>query len=124
MAAEKILRAHNRTRGIALVTRGRVASSWWERLRGLLGSAELRAGDGLLLQGEQAIHTIGMQFAMDALFLDKRNRVVRMEIAMPPQRFSPLVWQAANILELPAGTVARTHTEIGDEIALDIETET
>jgi len=124
LAAEKILRAHNRTRGIALVTRGRVASSWWERLRGLLGSAELRAGDGLLLQGEQAIHTIGMQFAMDALFLDKRNRVVRMEIAMPPQRFSPLVWQAANILELPAGTVARTHTEIGDEIALDIETET
>lgn len=114
------LRAHNRTRQVSLVTDGTVAASWWTRLRGLLGHAPLQPGEGLLLRGENAIHTIGMTFAIDVLFLDRAGRVVHVIAAMPPLRLSPLVAQARDVLELPAGVIAQTHTALGDQIELEI----
>ncbi|MBI3537138.1 MAG: DUF192 domain-containing protein [Chloroflexi bacterium] len=108
----------NQTRAAILVDNGSIAASAWARLRGLLGVKSLARGDGLLLQGEQAIHTIGMRFAIDALFLDKNNRVVRIENAMPPLRLTPFVFRAAQVLELPAGRAAEIGTRVGDQIEI------
>ena len=118
--ASSRLRAHNRTRNAPLVAHGAVAASWWTRLRGLLGHAPLKPGDGLLLRGENAIHTIGMAFAIDVLFLDRAGRIVHVIPAMPPLRLSPFVARAADVLELPAGIIAQTHTTLGDQIELEI----
>lgn len=114
------LRAYNRTRNTTLVIRGAVAADWWSRLRGLLGHAPLQPGEGLLLRGEQAIHTFGMTFAIDVLFLDRAGRVVHLIPAMPPWRISPFVARARAVLELPAGIIAQTGTALGDQIELDI----
>ncbi len=114
------LRAINRARGVTLVERGKIAATAWERLKGLLGRASLARGDGLLLQGEQAIHTMGMKIAIDVLFLDKRARVVRIVHSMPPARVTPFVFQSANVLELPAGLAKETGTQLGDEIEIQI----
>ncbi len=112
-------RAINRTRATCLVERGEIAASMWARLRGLLGRAPLQAGEGLLLRGEKAIHTIGMGLAMDALFLDRDGRVVHSISAMPPLRLSPFIARAADVLELPAGTIARTATQVGDHVEIE-----
>lgn len=118
MAASK-LRAVNRSRNAVLVEHGSVADTAWTRLRGLLGHRPLQAGEGLLLRGENAIHTIGMGFAIDVLFLDREGRVRHLIPKMVPFRASPFVAAAADVLELPAGTIAQTGTALGDEIVLD-----
>ncbi len=118
--ADRRLRAVNCTRGVVLVAEGRVAATLWERFRGLLGRKSLARGDGLLLKGEQAIHTIGMQFPIDALFLDRRGRVVRIEHSIPPLRLTPFIFKAANVLELPAGMARETNTQVGDALEIEI----
>lgn len=112
------MRAVNRTRNAVLVDAGEVAATVWTRLRGLLGHAPLKTGEGLLLRGEKAIHTVGMSFPIDVLFLDKAGRVVHLIPGMRALRFSPFVARAADVLEVPAGVIAQTGTTLGDQIDL------
>jgi len=112
------MKAFNLTRGEILVENGAVADSAWKRMRGLLGRPALQSGDGLLLPGTKAIHTIGMRFAIDVLFLNHEGRVVRALRSLAPFRLSPIVRKAACALELPAGTLERTGTQEGDKIEL------
>ncbi len=112
------MHAVNITRDAVLMEEGPLAAGAWSRLRGLLGHAPLRPGEGLVLRGEKAIHTIGMGFPIDILFLDKTGRVVHLMHSVGAFRFSPFVWTASNVLELPAGTLERTGTDIGDRIEL------
>ena len=88
-------------------------------MRGLLGHPPLESGEGLLLKGEQAIHTVGMSFAIDALFLDESGRVIHLINAMPPLRASPIIWRGRDVLELPAGKISETGTALGDEIKFE-----
>ena len=118
--ASNKLRAHNRTRNATLVTDGVIADNWWTRLRGLLGHAPLKPGEGLLLRGEKAIHSVGMSFAIDVLFLDRTGSIVHLIPAMPPLRFSPFVARAVDVLELPAGTITQTGTTLNDQVELEI----
>ena len=113
------LRAVNRSRNTVLVANGEVADTAWTRLRGGLGHKPLQPGEGLLLRGEKAIHTIGMGFAIDVLFLDRAGCIKHLIPAMAPLRASPFVSAATNVLELPAGTIARTGTALDDLIELE-----
>jgi uncharacterized membrane protein (UPF0127 family) len=118
--ASNKLRAHNRTRNATLMTDGAIADNWWTRLRGLLGHAPLKPGEGLLLRGETAIPTVGMSCAIDVLFLDRSGSVLHLIAAMPPLRFSPFIARAAAVLEMPAGTIAQTGATVNDHIELEI----
>ena len=80
-----------------------VARSLWARMRGLLGRTGLPPGEGLLIENCRAIHTCGMRFAIDALFLDGRNRVVKAVRNIPPGRlFVWGGWRARKVLETAA----------------------
>jgi len=114
------IRAFNRTRQVTLVARGALADNLFTRMRGLLGRRSLADGDGLLLRGDNAIHSVGMQFVFDALFLDQHGTVVHLIAEMPPLRFSPFVWRARDVLELPSGALARTGTAVGDQIDIQL----
>ena len=57
-----------------------------------------------------------MPAPLDLLFLDEGNRVVEIASQVPPRVMSAKVTAAAGVLELPAGTIPITHTEIGDKI--------
>jgi uncharacterized membrane protein (UPF0127 family) len=54
------------------------------------------------------------------LFLDRSGNVVHLISAMPPLRLSPFVARAADVLEMPAGTIAQTGTTVGDRIDIEI----
>jgi len=109
------MRAINCTRNQVLVDSGDVAASRAARLRGLVGRS-LGTGEGLLLVGTQAIHTFGMRVPIDALFLDAQGRVTHLIHALVPCRVSPFVKDAAMVLELRAGTLRASATEIGDSM--------
>jgi uncharacterized protein len=76
------------------------------RLRGLLGRSGLPSGEGLLLRPAGSIHTAFMRFAIDAVFLDATDRVVKVASALRPWRAAACRGARA-VLELPAGEAAR-----------------
>ena len=83
--------------------RARVARTFFERARGLIGTRSLPPGEGMLILRCNAIHTWFMSFPIDATFLDRRDRVVKVVRGIRPGRF--LVWggwRAVKVLETPA----------------------
>ena len=67
-----------------------VAVSMGARLRGLLGRRSLPAGEGLLIVRCGSIHTVGMRFAIDVVFLDRAWQVCRVHRDVRPGRL--MVW--------------------------------
>jgi hypothetical protein len=60
-----------------------------------------------------------MAFSIDVLFLDRESNVVGVEENLSPGRFAPIRWKAKTVLELPAGTIRRTGTQLGDRIEIE-----
>jgi uncharacterized membrane protein (UPF0127 family) len=86
------------------------------RMRGLLGVEGLSPGEGLWICPCNSIHSLGMAFEFDALFLDGGMRVVALYRRFRKNRLSRIYWNARGVLELPEGTIERTGTEVGDEL--------
>lgn len=91
------------------------ADSLFERTRGLLGRPEPNPGEGLLLKRCSAIHTIGMRYAIDLVYLDAHDQVVGLAPAVSPFRFS---WhrRAAATVELRAGEINRLGLVKGEQL--------
>jgi uncharacterized membrane protein (UPF0127 family) len=100
------------------VTRGRVAATFWSRGKGLLGTTALEPGEGLLITPCHSIHSVGMRYRFDAIFVDRAGRARHLIHAMKPNRLSRHVFGAHGVLELPAGTIAATGTQPGDWLRL------
>ena len=106
---------HNVTRGVALATRVAIAGDSETRRRGLLDADHLESGSGLWIVPCEAIHTFGMKVRLDIVFLDKLLRVKKISHDLGPRRMSVCL-RAHSVLELPAGAVARSGTQIGDQL--------
>jgi uncharacterized membrane protein (UPF0127 family) len=107
----------NASRGSSLGARIGLADQWWPRLRGLLGKPAPQEGAGLLLVPCQAIHMLGMHYALDVAFLDRGGVVIAAYHALEPGACTRWHGRAHAALELPAGTLRRTDTREGDTIA-------
>lgn len=92
------------------------AVSAWERTRGLLGRPSLQQGQGMLIGECRLVHTIGMRYALDLVFLDKRGRVKKMVNALAPGRMAGC-WSAHQTLELAPGSLATMVLRSGDTLA-------
>ena len=104
----------NSTRGTVLAERALIAASFFLRLRGLLLRPALAAGQGLYLERCNCIHMFGMSYPIDAVFIDGEGRVVGLVESIKPGAVSPLFRGACGCLELPAGTIRGSCTELGD----------
>jgi uncharacterized membrane protein (UPF0127 family) len=111
---------YNRTRETFVATKARVADGYLSRLVGLLGKTRrwARAGQGLWIVPSHGVHTIGMLFAIDLIFLDTNKHVVHIEEHVRPFRISSVSLKANSVLELPPHTVFRTGTRVGDEFEI------
>jgi len=65
-----------------------------------------------------SVHTFGMRYAIDVIFLDKKNRVIRMVQELRPNRLSPVVWKARSVLELPASYLRELSLAVNDKLEL------
>lgn len=112
------IRVTNPARDTVLAERAAVADTAARRVVGLLRHTGLETGEGLLITPCNSIHSIGMKFVFDAIFLDKENRVLHLIEKMKPWRVSKLVWSGRSVLELPGGVIASSGTQVGDTLAL------
>ncbi len=110
----------NVTRGTTIATTARLARSLWARGRGLMFERELPAGSGLVIDPCGSIHMFFMRFPLDVLYVDRQDRVVRAQRGIKPWRIGPLHTRGARyVIELPAGAIERSGTEVGDQLQLN-----
>ena len=109
------MKVSNLTRGTVLATRLEVADSGKKRSKGLLGRKGLEPGGGLWIVPCESVHTFFMQFPIDLVYLDRKNRVRKLCNSVPAWRISVCL-SAHSILELPSGTIRNTLTQTGDTL--------
>jgi len=109
--------------GLILVSSGRVIaeSVVWartpvERMRGLLGSSP-QASEALIIAGARQVHTFGMRYPIDVLFVDLDWTVCRVVVAMAPRRVTTWVPRARYALELAAGPIG-DQAILGERLAV------
>lgn len=93
------------------------ADHYFSRLLGLMFRAHLPEGHGLWIEPCADIHSCFMRFRFDAIFMDKQGKVLHLVEAMKPWRISRFVKGSRVVLELPAGSIAQSRTEVGDVLA-------
>jgi uncharacterized membrane protein (UPF0127 family) len=96
-----------------------VASSFLARGIGLLGTSSLAPGAGLLLTRTNAITMLFMRYAIDVAFLDRAGTVVAVAPRLPAWAPMKAARRARDTLELPAGALAASGTQVGDELAIE-----
>jgi uncharacterized membrane protein (UPF0127 family) len=121
-ADERCLQAVNVTKDTLVASRVSLAITSHERRRGLLDRQQMDSDEGLYIVPTQWIHMFGMRFPIDVAFLSSSGRVLWVHHGIKPYRLSRLVWRAEGALELPAGTLRASHTEVGDTIELRAST--
>lgn len=110
------LRVENLTRGQTVVTAGRVADSFWTRLRGLIGSKPLDTGEGLLIVPCHSVHTHFMSFPIDVLYVNRAQQVVGIDRNLAPWHFGHFYRRVHFVIELSAGSADATGTQVGDQL--------
>lgn len=110
----------NRTRASLLAANVTVANTYLSRLVGLLGKGPSWEQEerGLWIIPSHGVHTLAMRFAIDVVFLDRKRIVVHKHQNLRPWRISKVIPSARSVLELPVGTIARSQTEVGDQIEI------
>jgi hypothetical protein len=112
----KIL-VRNQTRDTILADSAELADTSAKRRVGLLKHTHLDAGQGLWIVPCESVHSFFMKFAIDLVYLDRARKVRKVRHCMEPWRVSACL-SAHSILELPAGSVAGTGTQAGDQIEI------
>ena len=79
-----------------------VAGTRRARRRGLSRVVELPRDHALLLPGCRSVHTLGMRFALDLLWLDGRGALLRLDRAVPARRMRTCT-RASAVIECAAG---------------------
>ena len=110
------MKATDLTTGKELAPNLAVADTFFTRLIGLLGRHSLSPGEGLWIKRCNSIHTFGMRFPIDVVFLDEQRHVVGLAKSLRPNRISPRFSSAKSVIELPAGTIDATDTARGDHV--------
>ena len=108
----------NQTRDTVLATAADVADTSAKRRTGLLKHTGLEPGEGLWISPCEAVHTIGMKFPIDVLFLDRKRKVLKIKHAMPRGRMAVSLF-AHSVLELPGGRAAECKTATGDQLEFE-----
>ena len=113
-------RVLNRTKQTLVASQVELAESGWARMKGLLGrsAAEFPSGKGLWIAPAQGVHTIGMSFPIDVVYMDSCGRVIRLYHKLAPFRVAAVKLSARSVLELAAGTLLGSRTTIGDVLEI------
>jgi uncharacterized membrane protein (UPF0127 family) len=112
------LRVSNQTRKRMLADRADIADTSKKRRTGLLKHSGLAPGEGLWISPSEGVHTFGMKFPIDVVFLSRQKKVLKIRPNMVRSRIA-LSFRAHSVLELPAGTLEKTGTAAGDQLEFE-----
>jgi uncharacterized membrane protein (UPF0127 family) len=110
--------ALRRENGSIVCERCLLAETALTRMRGLLGRRNLPSGEGILLKPAGSVHMAFMRFAIDAVFLDREMRIVKIAADLKPWRAAG-ARGAKSCLEIAAGEAARRGLSVGDRLTVD-----
>jgi len=109
----------NETKDSLVASEAKFVTSWWGRLRGLLGEKEICLGSAMVLSPCDSIHMFGMRFPLDVLFADSDGVVVGLVENIRPWRMTKRYRGAVCAVELPVGAIAESNTERGDALKFE-----
>jgi uncharacterized membrane protein (UPF0127 family) len=112
------LRVRNQSKNTILGDRVGIADTSPTRRTGLLKHSRLEPGEGLWIAPSEAVHTFGMKFPIDVLFLDKKRKVLKIRNDMVRSRMA-ICLRAHSVLELPSGTATAMQTVVGDQLEFE-----
>lgn len=104
----------NQRTGQTIASRVVWAHGWLQRLKGLLGTKTLDEQSGMWLKPCQSIHTIGMNYAIDVVFLDRHNKICQLSCQIRPYRACTAPRRTQSALELPAGRIQQLSLQLDD----------
>jgi uncharacterized membrane protein (UPF0127 family) len=93
------------SKGIELGVNVKIASTFYDRLVGLMFRKSMLDSDGLLINPCRSIHTFFMRYEIDVLFLDSNYKIVRIIRHLKPWKMTWLYWKASQVLEFYGGTL-------------------
>jgi len=102
--------------GNEIAKRVSIADTFMKRLKGLLFKKEIDEDEGLLISPCSQVHTFGMKFSIDVLFLSKFGEVISIESSMSPGKISPLIRTCHQVLELKSEIVVKKGIKKGSRI--------
>jgi uncharacterized protein len=114
---------YNQTRECFLSLDVRAADTIFSRLRGLIGRLKLRSDEGIWVVPSRGVHTLGLLFPLDLIYLDEHYRVIHLVEYFPSFRIGPLKAQAESVLELPTHTIYSSQTQSGDQLVICVAEE-
>lgn len=95
-----------------------VADTVGLRLRGLLGRSDLPPGEGVWIRPTNSIHMFFMRFALDAVFLDGDDGILKIVPGLKPWRMASCR-RARSVLEIAEGEAERRGLRVGDRIQVE-----
>lgn len=95
-----------------------IADSPFARLRGLLGKTRMRSDEALWVVPSRGIHSIGLMFSIDVVYLDSELRVIDIVESLAPLRVARIRLRCASVLQLPVRSVVDSGTQIGDQLLI------
>jgi uncharacterized membrane protein (UPF0127 family) len=110
----------NVTKKTWLATKVRKADNFLTRLVGLLKRTNLGPEEALWLIPSKGIHTIGMKFPIDVVFLSRSNVVLGLVSGLVPYRITGVRLRGHSVLELPKDTLKKSRTEVGDQLEISL----
>ena len=115
----RLMSARNTDSGQVLATSVASARARVDRAIGLLAHRSLGRGAGLWISPSRGVHTWGMRFTIDVVALDADGTVVDLVPGMQPWRLRLPRRGTVGVLELPAGSLARTRTRLGHRVLFE-----
>jgi len=110
------MKIYNSTQNNLIADDVKVAQSFVTRSVGLLSKKSISEGEALIIKPCCSIHTFFMKFAIDVLFLNKKNKVVALYENVSPWRILPIHLNSKYVIELLAGQIAVKNICLSDII--------
>jgi len=110
--------------GRCIARRVHMACSFRSRCVGLLRRRSLPEQEGLLFMPGGSIHTLGMRFSIDVVFLSRQMRVLGLAENVAPWRIVIGPEGTARVLELAAGRIATTRLTAGTYLIVNRPSDT
>lgn len=112
------MRLINQTKNTVLAEDVSIANSFFTRIKGLLGKKVFLPNQALILDPCNSVHSFFMHFPIDVLFVDKDYKVIKAIFDFDPNRISRTYWHSSKVIELPAGKLEITNTQVQDQLQL------
>lgn len=113
------MKVYNSTQNNLIADEVEVADNFITRTFGLIPKSSLKSGEGLVIKPCCSIHTFFMRFAIDVLFVNKKNEIIALYENVKPWRSLPIHLASHYVIELPAGEITAKNIAKHDIISIE-----